>query len=203
MPGGFTYRIRVDLLDTDPTIWRLIEVPSTLTLDSLHPILQTAMGWTDSHLHQFMLADPQVHGPVERYLTAFDIEEGDEGVAEADVRLDEVLKAVGDELRYTYDFGDGWDHLLRLDTRSPRADQDPPAALLDGQRACPPEDCGGPHGYDELLMLLADAVDGRRLVRDDLELLRLTFGPAKPADVLARAGQLDISAIDARLRAET
>jgi len=201
LAANFTYRIRVDLLDTDPAIWRLIEVPSTLTLDALHPILQTAMGWTDSHLHQFILGDPQVHWNVERYLTAFDIEEGDEGVAEAAVRLDEVLQDVGDELRYTYDFGDGWDHLLRLESRRPRTDQDPPAALHDGRRACPPEDCGGPYGYDELLSLLVRAVEGDRLDPDDAERVDWACGGDEPADVLADAERLDVAEIDADLRA--
>ena len=198
---AFMYRVRVELLDTAPEIWRLIDVPSTLTLDALHPILQTAMGWTDSHLHQFVFGDPQVHWPVERYLTAFDLEEGDEGVAESDVRLDEVLQDVGDEVRYTYDFGGGWDHLLRFESRHPRTDQDPPAALIDGRRACPPEDCGGPYGYDELLSLLARAVEGARLDDDEAQRVDWACGDGEPADVLAGAARLDVAQIDADLRA--
>lgn len=201
LSGAFTYRIRVDLLDTAPAIWRLIEVPSTLTLDALHPILQTAMGWTDSHLHQFVLGDPQVHWPVERYLAAFDIDEGDEGTAEADVRLDEVVQKPGDELRYTYDFGDGWDHLLRLDASRPRTDEEPPAALLDGKRACPPEDCGGPYGYDELLALLARVVEGDRLEDDEAQRVEWACGDDEPTDALLAAERLDAAGIDADLRA--
>ena len=201
MADAFTYRLRVELSETVPAVWRLVEVPSTLMLDALHPILQTAMGWTDSHLHQFFLGDPQVHWPVERYLTVFDIEEGDIGVAEADVRLDEVLQEIGDELRYTYDFGDGWTHLLRLDALRPRTGQDPPAALLDGGRACPPEDCGGPHGYRAVLDLAGRAAGGRHLDSEDAERLSLTFGPTSPADLLADAERLDVSSIDADLRA--
>ena len=201
LPGAHAFRVRIDLLDTDPPIWRLIEVPSTLTLEALHPILQTAMGWTDSHLHGFCLGDPQIHRQVERYVTAFDIEEGEEGVAEADVRLDEVLQNPGDELRYTYDFGDGWDHLLRLESLRPRTVQDPPAALLDGRRACPPEDCGGPYGYTESLAQLAAAAAGSSLEPEDAEVLELTFGPAEPAAILAEADRFDIASTDADLRA--
>jgi len=201
LADALTYRLRVDLAETAPPIWRLVEVPSTLTLDALHPILQTAMGWTDSHLHEFCLGDPEVHWPVERYLTAFDIEEGDVGVAEADVRLDEVLQEVGDELRYTYDFGDRWTHLLRLDAVRPRADEDPPAALLDGARACPPEDCGGPYGYGEALDLARRAAESGHVDPEDAERLSLTFGPTDPADVLTGAERLDIASIDADLRA--
>jgi hypothetical protein len=197
----FTFRVRVDLVDAVPPIWRIVEVPSSLTLETLHPILQTAMGWTDSHLHGFCLGDPQVDWPVERYLTAFDFEEGDVGVAEADVRLDEALQEVGDELRYDYDFGDGWTHLLRLDALRPRTGQDTPAALLDGGRACPPEDCGGPYGYRALLDLAGRAAGGQPLASEDAEWLSLTFGSTSPADVLADAELLDAASIDADLRA--
>lgn len=201
LPDAYTFRLRIDLLDTAPPIWRLIEVPSTLTLDALHLILQTAMGWSDSHLHGFCLGDPQVHWPVERYLTAFDIEEGEDGVAEADVRLDEVLQRPGDELRYTYDFGDGWDHLVRLEAVRPLTAQDPPAALLDGRRARPPEDCGGPSGYAHALALLTAAAAGTSLEPEDAGLLELTFGPAEPAAILADADRFDIASTDADLRA--
>jgi len=202
LSGAFTYQLRVDLLETAPAIWRLIEVPSTLTLEALHPILQTTMGWTDSHLHQFLLGDPRVGwDDVERYLTAYDIEESDEGVAEADVRLDEVLQEPGDELHYTYDFGDGWDHLLRLEAVGRRTDQDPPAALLDGRRACPPEDCGGPHGYDELLALLARAVEGDGLDDDEVQRVEWACGDDEPAGVLVAAERLDTAGVDADLRA--
>jgi hypothetical protein len=165
----FTFRVRVDLVDAVPPIWRIVEVPSSLTLETLHPILQTAMGWTDSHLHGFCLGDPQVDWPVERYLTAFDFEEGDVGVAEADVR--------------------------------PRTGQDTPAALLDGGRACPPEDCGGPYGYRALLDLAGRAAGGQPLASEDAEWLSLTFGSTSPADVLADAELLDAASIDADLRA--
>ncbi|MCL2465183.1 MAG: plasmid pRiA4b ORF-3 family protein, partial [Micrococcales bacterium] len=197
----FTYRIRVELLDVTPKIWRLVEVPSTLTLEALHSVLQTAMGWTDSHLHRFTLGNPRTDWPVESFLTAFDIEEGDEGAAEADVRLDEVMQQPGDELGYTYDLGDDWDHVVRLESARPRAADDPPAALLDGRRACPPEDCGGAPGYDELLALLARAARGERLDPDERQQLEWLCDDQAPADVLAETKRLDVAAIDAELRA--
>ncbi len=191
----------MELVDTTPPIWRLIELPSTIALDALHPIVQTAMGWTDSHLHQFVLGDPQVDWPVERYLTAFDIEEGDVGVAEADVRLDELVQQPGDELRYTYDFGDGWDHVLRLQSVRTRSDDDPPAALIDGARACPPEDCGGPYGYEELLGLAARKAAGQKVEPEEAERLSLAFGDTGTEEIRVGAERLDKAAIDADLRA--
>ncbi len=98
--------IKVTLEETKPPVWRRLEVPGDTTLDGVHEVLQTAMGWTDSHLHRFFRGtkpgDPY-------FVTEFDVEEGDEGTPEEDARLDQVLRQPGDRIRYEYDFGDGWD----------------------------------------------------------------------------------------------
>lgn len=139
------FRIRVDLLHTTPPVWRRIEVPGDVTLPRLHDVLQAAMGWTDSHLHRFRTGNDR-HAP--EFLTQFDVDEGDEGMLEDDVRLDRVLAAEGDRLWYDYDFGDGWEHVLRVE----KVLDAPPTApgCITGKLACPPEDCGGVWGYHEL-----------------------------------------------------
>ena len=139
------FRIRVDLLRTKPPVWRRIEVPGDLTLDRLHEVLQAVMGWTDSHLHRFRMGN--IRNAAE-FLTRFDVAEGDEGMLEDEVRLDQIVSAEGDRLWYDYDFGDGWEHVLRvekvLDTPLK------PPSCVGGKLACPPEDCGGTWGYSEL-----------------------------------------------------
>jgi len=155
-----TYRVRVDLDDAEPPIWRSVEVASDLHLNDLHTVLQVAMGWADSHLHEFAVGDSRRDPRVERYVSADDIAEGGTGVPEADVRLDEVLQDAGDALMYTYDFGDDWDHTLRLEAVLARPDDAPPARCTGGRRACPPEDCGGIYGYQELLDLAGDPAGG-------------------------------------------
>jgi hypothetical protein len=77
-------------------------------------------------------------------------------VPEAEVRLDEVLVEVGDTLLYEYDYGDGWEHRLKLEAVTDRADDDAPAVCVDGRRAGPPEDCGGIGGYEAMLAAAAD-----------------------------------------------
>ena len=152
-----TYRIRVDLAGARTPIWRLLDVSSDLMLDDLHVAIQTAFGWTDSHLHRFGVGEEIWDRDTEVYLCPFDVDEGDdEGVPEDQVRLDEVLADVGDSLLYVYDYGDNWQHAIRLEAISDRAAVSPLSVCVDGGRACPPEDCGGVHGYEEML---ADAAD--------------------------------------------
>ncbi len=145
------FKIRMDLLHVKPPIWRRLILPGDLTLNLVHVVLNEAMGWTDSHLHRFRTGnDP--YAP--HFITEFDLEEGDRGVLEDDVRLDQVLAKVGDKLWYDYDFGDGWEHVIKVEAVLP----DPPdeVELVTGRRACPPEDVGGPWGYQGV----AQWVDG-------------------------------------------
>ena len=178
------FLLRVDLVGSNPPLWRQLCVPSNLTLDRLHDVLQTAFGWTNSHLHQFTLAaDPYGH-ETEAILTAFDVEEGDEGVLESELRLDQLLASAGDTLHYTYDFGDDWEHTVALEavgvdvvdldasdldalgldaaaTDLIRADAptDAPVRCLAGERQGPPEDVGGIHNYEHILAVAANPQD--------------------------------------------
>jgi len=146
---------RVDLDHTKPPIWRRLRLASDLTLTQLHEMLQVALGWTDSHLHHFVMGPGELDRKVQPFLTPFDVEEGDRGILEADVRLDQVLAQPGDRLFYEYDFGDGWEHTIRLESIEAWRDGDPVAACTGGRRACPPEDVGGVGGFGELLEILA------------------------------------------------
>lgn len=171
-----TYRIRVDLDHTKPPIWRRLELASDLRLDELHGVLQTAMGWTDSHLHHFVMG-PQRDRRTAPFLTDFDLEEGDTGVPERNIRLDQVLSEVGDRLFYEYDFGDGWQHTLRLEGITPYDAATARAHCTGGRRACPPEDCGGPGGYADLLTALADPASADEWQRELLAWMRRDFDP--------------------------
>jgi len=126
-------------------VWGVLVVPGRLTLPRLHDVSKAAMGWTNSHLHRFRTVRDHV-APC--FLTEFDLAEGDQGVPEDDVRLDQVLDREGAELWYEYDFGDGWDHSITVE----QVLDEPPAVVrcLDGALACPPEDSGGIGGYGAL-----------------------------------------------------
>lgn len=146
-----TYRVRVDLKGTKPPLWRRLELSSDLYLDQLHDILQAAFGWTDSHLHQFGSGPEYYSRETEYYLCPYQVDEGEAGVPEEDVRLDEVLANPGDKLFYLYDFGDDWEHVLKLEAVLPRDEAGTPArtaACVAGRRDGPPEDCGGVGCYE-------------------------------------------------------
>lgn len=146
------YTLHVSLRETSPTVWRRLRVRSDLRLPQLHDVLQVAMGWTDTHLHRFVPGAEQ-HGPY--FLIEADLDEGETGTPEDEVRLDQVLRECGDELVYDYDFGDGWSHRVLLETveQLPVEDPDDPEPgswCVAGAGACPPEDCGGVHRYLEI-----------------------------------------------------
>jgi hypothetical protein len=97
------FRVRLDLHGAKPPIWRRLELPGDLTLPRVHDVIQTAMGWYDSHLHRFRTGSDH-RSPY--FITDFDLDEGEEGLLENDVRLDQILAEKGDQLWYEYDFGD-------------------------------------------------------------------------------------------------
>ena len=142
------YAIKVTLLGTSPPVWRRILVPREITLQNLHRTLQTVMGWTNSHLHQFVFRTQRFSDPRSRVGTRAANGNG--------TRPGELIWAVGASLLYEYDFGDGWQHELLLEEVL-TGDESFQQICVAGKRCCPPEDCGGPQGFAELLNALGDA----------------------------------------------
>ena len=141
------YRIKVTLRHVAPPVWRRIEVPADIKLGKLHHVLQITMGWTDSHLHGFRA------GRVNYVVPNPDLP--DDIHNERNVRLDQIADE-GDTIIYDYDFGDSWGHDLKIEkVLPPQPDAHYPRCLK-GNRACPPENCGGPPGYERLLDALKD-----------------------------------------------
>lgn len=143
--------LRIELLDTDPAIWRQVEVPTSITLKVLHNVVQAAMGWYDQHLWELRLGKQRYGQPIPGD------DWGGPPTLKADkVRLREILKPRKTVLDYTYDFGDSWEHRLTFtDVRPGDPDTDYPRYVA-GERAAPPEDCGGIPGFYGALEALAD-----------------------------------------------
>jgi len=154
-----TIRLRVTLREVDPRVLRVVDVPASSTLPELHDVLQVAVGWTDSHLHEFVVDGIRYGVPDEDW--------PDDQIDEAGMRLRGMPK----QLVYLYDFGDGWTHDVEL--LGPGADQ--PGCVY-GEGTCPPEDCGGPTGYAELRAVLADPES------DDHQRMREWAGELAPFD---------------------
>lgn len=144
--------IRIDLVDTDPPIWRQVEAPISITLKGLHDVIQAAMGWDDQHLWELRIGS-QAYG---RRVSGDD-DWRDPPMIDADkVRLRDILKPQKTTLDYTYDFGDGWEHRLTItDRRHGEPSKDYPRYVA-GERAAPPEDCGGIPGFYAALDARAD-----------------------------------------------
>jgi hypothetical protein len=141
-------RLKVTLKGIDPPIWRRLEIPPDFTLARLHRVLQVAMGWADRHLHQFLAGEDR-YGPLE---SEMEQDQRDEGAT----CVGDVLRSPGDRLRYEYDFGDGWEHEIVLEgILIPKTGVSYPVCV-DGERACPPEDCGGIPGYLNFLQAVRD-----------------------------------------------
>lgn len=147
-PQVEVYAIKVTRLDTSPLVWRRILVPRDITLRNLHSTLQTVMGWAGSHLHQFVL-------PRQKFSDA-SYRVGTKVANENRTTLGELIWASGARLLYEYDFGDGWQHELVLEEVL-LGDESFQQMCVAGKRCCPPEDCGGPQGFAELLEALGDA----------------------------------------------
>ena len=142
------HQLKITLLGIQPPIWRRIQVPSTMPLCCLHDALQAVFGWTDSHLHQFE-KDGKYWGVPDD--DGFD---GDvEVIDESKVPVAKLLLAEGDTLIYVYDFGDNWRHEVVLEKILP-SDFTLKPICLGGKRRCPPEDVGGPSGYEEFLAVI-------------------------------------------------
>ncbi|HEX5401397.1 MAG TPA: plasmid pRiA4b ORF-3 family protein [Pseudonocardiaceae bacterium] len=141
------YQIKVALRGvTKPPVWRRLEVPADLDLGQLHEVIQVAMGWQDCHLHVFSDGDTEYGLP--------DPELGHND--ERAVHLSQLLAGVRDRLLYTYDFGDDWEHDITLEKILPIDAGAPDVICTGGKGACPPEDCGGVWGYQDLKATLAD-----------------------------------------------
>lgn len=149
-------RLKVTLDDVKPTVMRRLEVPLTLRLDRLHLVLQTALGWTNSHLWEIRARDVG-WGPAQE-----DWGMGDGPLKAAKASLLDLLEDTGAKtFKYLYDFGDGWEHTVKVERVGDPAPGVAYPRLLDAQGRCPPEDVGGPWGYAEFLEAIADPAHER------------------------------------------
>jgi hypothetical protein len=145
---GDVFELRVTLRDIDPPIWRSLRLPVHVPLSVLHEVLQVSFGWNNSHLHDFQV------GHIRFGMSG--VEDEMFSVDERAAPLGAVARA-GSKLVYEYDFGDGWEHDILVERVDSRGGDD--IRCTGGARACPPEDCGGAHGYVHLLEVLANPKD--------------------------------------------
>lgn len=145
------YQLRIELKDVEPLVWRRVLVPENVTLARLHAILQAAMGWHGGHLHEFRIARCRYGIPDEE-----DWREDDPLFDERRYRLKGLVESGARRFTYLYDFGDGWEHKIKVEDIVMPEPAAPRIRCIAGENACPPEDVGGPHAYFEFLTALKD-----------------------------------------------
>jgi len=144
------FQLKISLDEIERPIWRRLRVPGDVSLFKLHFIFQIAMGWTNSHLHEFHIEDQYYGIPDE---DGWDIREIKE---EKEYRLEQVISSKGFQFSYLYDFGDSWEHTILIEDILEPVDGEIYPTCLDGGSACPPEDVGGIWGYEVFLEAISD-----------------------------------------------
>jgi hypothetical protein len=129
-------QLKIRLLDVSPMIWRRVLVPASYTLEEVHGVIQVAMGWQSLHLYRFFIR--AVH------YGSFDLR-----VSAPDSTLNSFRFRHGAKFNYEYDMGDFWRHEIRIEDQLEASAGQSFPICTGGAHSCPPEDCGGPEGYDQ------------------------------------------------------
>lgn len=143
------YQLRIVLRDIEPLIFRILQVKGNANLGKLHDYIQVVMGWKNCHLHEFKIKGKRYQAEEQMYeeIDEYDMHD------EQDHRINKLLQE-GDRFEYIYDYGDYWEHEIFVEKIIPPEEGVYYPICTYGERACPPEDCGGPGGYEELLEIL-------------------------------------------------
>jgi len=165
------FQVRIELARYRPKIWRRLLVRPDLPLSDLHLAIQIAMGWDNSHLHQFIKDRKFYSEQLEEDWTWDDAH----NIDYSEMHVSDLLTKEKDKIEYEYDFGDGWVHEIRLEKILPADDTMKSPVCIGGELACPPEDCGGIWGYAQMLEALKDT--GHEQHEETLEWIGEEFDP--------------------------
>ena len=159
-PPKMIYQLKITLFDTQPKIWRRILIPSSATFWDLHSAIQDVFHWSHSHLHQFYYDDK-----VSKKTLRFGIPTDDDEMYELEIlpnwehKISKYLNLEEPNLKYVYDLGDNWIHMIELENILPMENGVAYPVCLGGKRNSPPDDCGGVGGYEDLLEVLSNPSD--------------------------------------------
>jgi hypothetical protein len=155
---NLVFQFQVALKEINPFIWRRIQVPATYSFWDFHVAIQDSMGWFDCHLHMFRLKKPRGKKLIN---IGIPMDEFDDikVLPGWDIPLTNYLVEPGHTVEYEYDFGDGWDHLITFEGILMKEKMVKYPICMEGERACPPEDCGGVPGYERFVNIIMDPSD--------------------------------------------
>lgn len=167
--------LRISIADITPPVWRRIAVDHDISLRALHHIIQASFGWNDSHLHDFRIEGKNYSMLDREEVLANNFGGGEKILDDRKGKLNR-LAYIGQRFTYQYDFGDSWEHEIEVETIEELPEPMGGACIIDGARACPPEDVGGSWGYAEILTALKTKPKSQQ-ARDFLEWIGGSFDP--------------------------
>lgn len=155
------YQIKITLQGAKPPIWRRVIIPADYTFEELHLVIQESMGWMDMHLYSFecdnfIIEDLEFN---EELIGGDFFAPLHEKLDASEIMVGQLFMEEGDKCVYTYDFGDNWKHKVVLEKILEPDEERQLPVCLKGKRACPPEDCGGIYGYEDMIAKLAGPDD--------------------------------------------
>jgi len=156
MKQELVFQFKIVLNHTIPSVWRRIVVPSDYTFWALHVAIQDAMGWQDCHLHEFKITDPRINSQLSIGIPDKDIVDDPQFLAGWEIAIAELLSLANPEAFYIYDFGDWWEHTVTFEKLLNSQPSIVYPVCVAGERACPPENSGGPHGYKQFVEAMED-----------------------------------------------
>jgi hypothetical protein len=178
--------LKITLVGSEPKIWRRVEVHSGLTLHELHYVIQCIFNWEDSHLYQFhvtpsgKLTRAAMRKAMRYHLLPPDPVFGDDdqsGGQSDEVMVGQIFNDERKQIVYEYDFGDSWEHLVKLEKRAAGGEEDHVPVCLAGENAAPLDDMGGIYGYYDTLAALQDPED--EMHEEAMAWLSKDFDPAR------------------------
>lgn len=141
-------QMKISLKGVSPPVWRRILVEDTISFDKLNNIIQAAMGWGGYHLYLFDIGGLEIGIPDEEFNADM--------TDSRRVHISKYLNAENRKIEYVYDFGDNWEHTIIVEKILEKYPKMKYPVCIKGKNACPPDDCGGPWGYKELLEAIKD-----------------------------------------------
>jgi len=176
------YQFKIELAEIEPTIWRVIQVPSKFSFWDLHVAIQDSMGWLDYHLHVFRMIESRKKKHIEIGIP--DEELGFQEILPGwETPITKFFNEPGRSAIYNYDFGDGWSHYVLLEGILLKEKGVKYPVCIQGERACPPEDCGGVPGYERMIEILANLDHPERIAYNEwLKVCAKNYYPYDPSE---------------------
>ena len=167
------YQFKITLKNTKSPVWRRIQVPETFTFWDLHCAITDSMGWLDYHLHQFEVYDPDCGEKIFIGIPGDD----EDTILDWNRQITQYFSLDGSAIPYTYDMGDNWEHSVKLEKILPREKGVKYPRCIEGEMACPPEDCGGVWGYQDMLQIISN--NKHKEYKETMQWLGGSFNPEK------------------------